>query len=99
MNKAPTLLRYEPWDDGFGNYHTNDCTDLASMRGLWWIPARMLGITPAEYVQLLIERFKADRIKYYQDADVLVYSWRSLQKARDFKNWLNAEARKRNFKI
>lgn len=95
----PTLLRYEPWDDGFGNYHVNDCTDLSSIRGLWWVPARMLGISPAEYVELLITRFKVDKIKYIQEADVLIYSWNSLQKARDFKNWLNKEARKRNFVI
>ena len=95
----PTLLRYEPWDDGFGNYHVNDCTDLSSIRGLWWVPARMLGISPAEYVELLITRFKVDKIKYIQEADVLIYSWNSLQRARDFKNWLNQEARKRNFVI
>lgn len=95
----PRLLRYEPWDDGFGNYYVNDCTDLKSIRGLWWVPARMLGISPAEYVELLIVRFKVDKIKYLQEADVLIYSWNSLQKARDFKNWLNAEARKRNFMI
>jgi hypothetical protein len=59
----------------------------------------MLGISPAEYINLLITRFKVDKIKYIEEADVLIYSWNSLQKARDFKNWLNAEARKRNFKI
>ena len=95
----PRLLRYEPWDDGNGNFHVNDCTDLKSIRGLWWVPARMLGISPAEYVELLIVRFKVDKIKYFQEADVLIYSWNSLQKAREFKNWLNAEARKRNFMI
>jgi hypothetical protein len=95
----PRLLRYEPWDDGNGNFHVNDCTDLKSIRGLWWVPARMLGISPAEYVELLIVRFKVDKIKYLQEADVLIYSWNSLQKARDFKNWLNQEARKRNFMI
>ena len=95
----PRLLRYEPWDDGNGNFHVNDCTDLKSIRGLWWVPARMLGISPAEYVELLIVRFKVDKIKYLQEADVLIYSWNSLQKARDFKNWLNQEARKRQYII
>lgn len=95
----PRLLRYEPWDDGNGNFHVNDCTDLKSIRGLWWVPARMLGISPAEYVELLITRFKVDKIKYLQEADVLIYSWNTLQGARTFKNWLNAEARKRNFMI
>lgn len=93
------VLKYEPWEDGLGNYHVNDCTDLKSIRGLWWIPARMLGISPAEYVELLVTRFKVDKIQYNEEADVLIYSWRSLQRARDFKNWLNAEARKRKFEL
>ena len=93
------LLRYEPWDDGCGNYAVNDCTDLKSIRGLWWVPARMLNISPADFVKLLVERFKVDKIKYFQEEDVLIYSWSSLQRARDFKNWLNAEARKRNFML
>jgi hypothetical protein len=59
----------------------------------------MLNISPAEYVQLLIERFHPDRIKYFEDRDVLIYSWKRLDDCRKFKNWLNAEARKRNFII
>ena len=93
-----TLLRYEPWESN-GRYYVNDCTDLKSDRGKWWVPARMLGISPADYVKLLVEQFKVDKIAYNQEADVLVYSWNSLQKAREFKNWLNREARKRDFRI
>lgn len=93
-----SVLRYEPWEE-CGRYHTNDCTDLKSIRGLWWVPARMLGISPAEYVELLVTRFKVDHITYLAEADVLIYSWDTLQGARNFKNWLNAEARKRNFTL
>lgn len=99
MNNRPTkLLRYEEWGSS-GSWYCNDTSDLCSVRALWWAPARMLNISPAEYVQLLIERFHPDRIKYFEDRDVLIYSWKRLDDCRKFKNWLNVEARKRNFII
>jgi hypothetical protein len=92
-----TLLRYEPWEGAGGAYFVNDCTDLKSNRGKWWVPARALGISPAAFVELLVTRFHPDNIKYLEEADVLIYSWKKLSDARAFKNWLNAEIRKRNF--
>ena len=92
------LLRYNEWEQS-GYWYCNDTKELAGSAGLWWIPARLLGITPAEYVELLIKRFKPDKIKYYQEQDVLIYAWKSQTAMRKFKNWLNAEARKKNFVI
>lgn len=42
----------------------NDVSDLAGISGYWWVPARMLGISPASFVQLLIEKFQPDKIKF-----------------------------------
>jgi len=98
-NKAPQLLRYTEWNDGNGNWHCNDTSDLCSVRALWATPAYMLNISPAEYVTLLVEQFHPDRIKYFKEADVLVYSWRNINDMRRFKNWLNAQARKHNFVV
>lgn len=100
MNNRPAkLLKYTEWDDGFGNWHCNDVSDLCSVRALWWTPARMLNISPAEYVQLLIDKFHPDKIKYFEDTNVLVYSWRKQADMRIFKNWLNAQARKYNYVV
>lgn len=90
------LLKYVEWGET-GSWYCNDTSDLCSVRGLWWVPARMFGISPAEYVQLLVERFHPDRIRYFEETDVLVYSWKKIDDMRKFKNWLNAEARKRNY--
>ena len=99
MSKKPAqLLRYVEWGEP-GAWYCNDTSDMCSIRALWWAPARMLGLAPAAYVQLLIERFHPDRIMYSEEHDVLVYSWRKIEDCRKFKNWLNAEARKRNFII
>lgn len=94
-----TLLKYVEWTDGIGNWYCNDTSNLSGIAGLWWVPARMLGLSPADYVQLLIEEFKPDEVKYFEDNDVLIYSWKSQVAMRSFKNFINAEARKRNFKV
>lgn len=97
-NKPAKLLRYEEWGES-GRWYCNDTSDMCSVRALWWAPARMLGISPAEYVKLLIDQFHPDRIAYCEKADVLVYSWRKQADMRAFKNWLNAQARKHNYII
>lgn len=93
------ILKYSEWSDGIGNWYVNDTSDLLSPRALWWAPARMLNISPVEYVQLLIENFHPDTIKYSLEYDVLIYSWKSIEQARKFKNWINAQARKYQFKL
>ena len=99
MNNRPKqLLKYTEWGET-GSWYCNDISDLCSVRALWWAPARMLNISPAEFVELLINKFHPDRIRYFEDTDVLVYSWRKQTDMRVFKNWLNAEARKRKYII
>lgn len=93
------LLRYEEWQGAGGYWHCNDTSDLKNNSSAWYHPARMLGISPVDFVKLLIERFQPDHIKFYQEANVLTYSWKSQAKMRLYKNWLNAEARKRNYRI
>ena len=93
------ILKYEEWTDGIGNWYCNDTSDLSGIAGLWWVPARMLNISSVEFVKMLIERFKPDDIKYFEDTDVLVYSWKSQAQMRVYKNWINAQARKYNFKV
>ena len=99
MNRPAKLLKYVEWQDASGSWLCNDTSDLCSIRAKWWAPARMLNSSPAEFVQLLIEQFHPDRIKYFQDTDVLVYSWKNINDMRKYKNWLNAQARKHNFII
>lgn len=96
-NRPAKLLRYEEWGDNETGWQCNDTSDLCSVRALWWTPARMLGISPADYVQLLIDKFHPDHIKYFEKEDVLVYWWRKQTDMRAFKNWLNAQARKHQY--
>ena len=92
--KAPQLLKYEEWQSGSGQWYCNDTSDLTSARALWYTPARLLNVSLEKYVEMLINDFQVDYITFDK---ILIYSWDSQAKMRKFKNWLNAEARKRNF--
>ena len=65
----------------------------------WVVPARILGITPAEFLQLLIEKFKPDRIMHNADCSFVGWGWKSQSQMRKYKNWINDAARKKNFQI
>lgn len=92
------LMKYTEWQ-GARNWYCGDTSDPKSIGAKWWAPARMLNISPAEFVQLLIDKFHPDFIQYNEERDVLVYSWRKQADMRLFKNWLNAQARKHNFNV
>ena len=95
----PALLKYVEWQSESGLWYCNDTSDLSSVRSLWWAPARMMNISPAEYVQWLIDNFHPDHIVYNVEHDVLIYGWRKITDMRLFKNKLNALARKYNYVI
>ena len=93
------LLRYEEWNIG-EQWYCGDHTEFphkGSICSLWWAPARMLNMSLDDYVKMLIEEFKVDKIKYFEDTDVLVYSWSSQSQMRIFKNWINRKAREHQF--
>ena len=48
-----------------------------------------------DYVKLLVNKFQVDYIHYNQEYDVLHYAWKSQDAMRKFKNWANAEYRKK----
>lgn len=92
------LLFYKEWQ-GESLWYCGDTAELTSNAGKWWAPARMLNISPAEFVKLLIDKFHPDKILYNEERDVLIYGWRKQADMRVFKNWLNAQARKYQFYI
>lgn len=93
------LLKYVEWQGAGDQWLCNDTSDLTSIRSKWWLPARMLNLSPADFVKMLIEKFKPDNIWYSKEYDVLGYSWKNINECRLFKNWLNKEARKRKYII
>lgn len=90
------LYRASEWEI-CGRWHVNDVEELATDASKWWTPMRMLGMTPTEYVFMLRDTFHANHFSYTADSDVLIFSFDTQAEARKFKNWLNAQARKRNY--
>ena len=62
MANGAQLLKYTEWQGSAGSWYCNDTSDLTSVRSLWWAPARMMNMTPAEYVEWLVTNFKPDYI-------------------------------------
>lgn len=91
------ILRYQEWQSPTGYWYCNDVSDLAGISGYWWIPARMLGITPADFVALLIEKYQPDQISF--NGKTLLYSWKkeNYGKMHSYLLWINREARNRKF--
>ena len=92
----PALLKYTEWQGSSGLWYCNDVSDFTSKRGLWYVPARLLKISLDNFVEMLIKDFEVDYIAFNE---ILIYGWYDQNKMRKFKNWINAEARKRNFII
>ena len=93
------VLKYTEWQGSGESWYCNDTSNLSGIGALWDTPAIMLGISRLEYVELLATKFKPTRMSYNKEKNVLVYSWKSQAQMRVFKNWINAEARKRNFLV
>ena len=93
------ILKYSEWEDSSGNWHCGDIEDLGKGSNLWWLPARMLGMTPAAYLEWVITNYKPDNVYYSDDASFVGWNWKSQTAMRKMKNDLNAKARTKGFMI
>lgn len=89
------------WKSQSGVYHIQ-CDNLVGTGRNWNEPAKILGITNAEFVKKLVNTYGAT-IKPYRNVDGKLmwigYSWKNLAKAREFKNLINKIAREKNYQI
>lgn len=91
------LYKASMWQGGSGKYHCSDIEDLGHGSGRWWVPCRILNISPADYVKLLVEKFKVSTIRFNYEMNFLQFNWDKESDCRAYKNWINAEARKANY--
>ena len=69
------LFKMTEWESGAGGiWYCGDVEDLGNNSGAWWITARMLGMSLTDYVEMLINTFKVDKISYNRETNVLIYS-------------------------
>ena len=93
------LLRYEEWQGISGDWYCNDTSNLSQGSGYWWLPARMMKLSPAQYIQWVIDNFHPDAISHSKDCSYVGFSWKNQNEMRKFKNKINALARQENFMI
>lgn len=92
------ILITSEWESN-GKYYVSDVSDLGRGSGTWWYIANLLSLSPVDYVKLLIEKFHATILRYTVESDVLIFNFSSLKDARSFKNFVNRQAREKNFII
>lgn len=91
------VYKVAEWASAGGRkWYVNDTSDLAHGSGNWWIPCRILGMAPTDFIMMLKETFNASNFFYCEKTNLLSYSWEKKEDAVKYKNWINSMARKAN---
>lgn len=93
------VYKCSEWSNTNGRWFCGDVEDLANDSNAWWIPCRILGIAPTDFILLLKDTFHASNFSYNINANVLIFSWDKQSDMRKYKNWINDKARKANYII
>ncbi len=93
------LYKLSEWDTPADMTYVNDISKTGKVGAQWWVPARVLGISPSEFLLLLIEDYDATISKYVPETGQVIYGWKKENKAkcRKFKNYVNKVAREKQF--
>jgi hypothetical protein len=87
------------WQGSSGKWYCNNTKNLGAGFGEWFLPARILNLTPAAFINFLLDNFKPDYCYYDEEKNFFSYSWSSQVNANKWKLYINKEARKVNFQI
>jgi len=93
------LYKLTEWQTASEKWCCNCVDNLGQNSGAWWHPARILGITPAAFISLLLEEYKPDYFYYNKETGFADWTWNDLNKMRKFKNFINKKAREVNYQI
>ena len=91
------LMKYTEWESPSG-WHSGDVSDLAHNSNSWWYPARLLGLTPADYILFLKEKYSAYDFKYFPEVNLLLWRWPQ-DKCHAFTLMINRESKCKGFMI
>ena len=94
-----TLYKCEEWQGSSGIWYCEHTSSFPKGVQKWVVPARILGLTPADFLRFLIKEYKPDIIHHNEDCSFVGWGWRSQSQMRKFKNMINKKAREQNFKI
>lgn len=83
------------WKDAADRWHCNDVSCLTSPAAKWWMPMRILELDVDSYVHLLIDKFHAKKLYYYEPTDLFSFSFDTEREAKAFCSYVNKVARKK----
>ena len=93
------LYQMKEWETATEKWCCNCVDNLAHDSGVWYLPARILDMTPAAYLEYVVENFKPDNIHVNKEKCLVFFSWNNQVEMRKFKNFINRKAREKNFQI
>ena len=88
----------EEWQSASGLWHCGCVKDLAHDSNAWYLPARILNLTPAAYVKFMVDNYNPI-VQVSTDKCLVFFSWEKQSDMRLFKNFINKKARDYNFQI
>jgi len=91
------IYKVEEWQSPTGMWHAGDQSDLAHDSNLWYIPARLLGLSLEEWILKLKNEFNATDFVFYPNANngksLLTYTWKNYADCHRYVLWINKQAR------
>lgn len=93
------LYQVKEWQSPSGYWKCNCVDDLGKNSALWYHPARILKLSPADFIRLLLKDFKPDCFYFNEKNCLCFWSWKSQESMRKYKNWINKKAREANYQI
>ena len=99
----PRIYKCSEWESPTGKWYVADVSDLANYSAAWWLPARFLNISPAEYINLLVTKYNAVINLFDADAangkSMLVFYWNEYKDAHKYLLDMNRLARNNKWTI
>lgn len=93
------LYRLEEWQGASGIWYCEHTSSFPANVEKWVIPARVLNMSVDDFLRMLIKDFKPDIVTIKNDGSFVSWGWSKQSEMRKFKNFINSEARKKNFQI
>jgi hypothetical protein len=84
------------WQSATGMWHCQCVDDFTKGSANWLHPVRILKMSPAEYVKMMVEKYHAI-VTYSEDFSFVGFQWKNQADMRKFKNFINKEARTVNY--
>lgn len=93
------IWQSDVWQGSSGKWYCNNTKNLGAGSGEWYLPARILDMTPAAFIEYLIKEFKPDYCYYDEDKNFFSYAWADYGNCNRWKLYINKVSRQKNFQI